>query len=185
MQSYLEPLLLGASTGITEGPQETEQTKIASSSPLVPRELAGCGSSGGPPESASSEWMAGPAGRAGASPGSPLPIPQLPVPTCTQTGQPGRVNLFTPRAFAQAFLLGLSIPSLPHPLRLLPNVKHSRKFFLAPTLVQPPVGPRHSAFTAHVTLPCQLCLPTRLFLDIRDGVSRTPAPLVHKTEPGI
>lgn len=40
MQSSLEVLLLGASTGVTEGPEETEQTKIASFL-LVPQDLAG------------------------------------------------------------------------------------------------------------------------------------------------
>ena len=39
--NFLEELLLGASTGITEGPEETEQAQITSSFSM-PRDVAGC-----------------------------------------------------------------------------------------------------------------------------------------------
>lgn len=82
MQRCLDAWLLGASTGIMEGPQETEQTKIASSS-LLPRELAGCGGDREPQDLTSSERIVDScsAGWGGAGLGPQPPILQPPVPT--------------------------------------------------------------------------------------------------------
>lgn len=97
VQSYFEALLLRASTGITEGPEETEQTKIASSF-LVPQDLAGCVSGREPPELAGSEMQSD---RLAQQTGA-RPVLDRNLPSCRfwcppgQTGQPSRAHVPSP-----------------------------------------------------------------------------------------
>lgn len=135
VQSCLEALLLGASTGITDGPQETEQTKIASSF-LVPGELAGCGGGQEPQELASSglavdSWLS----RLGWGQPKVAASPLAASGThWTQTGHPPRARLLAPMPVHRLYLprpIGI------HSLRFTPHVKHSKNSFLAPTLARP------------------------------------------------
>lgn len=130
---------------VTEGLQETKQTKIASSS-LVPRELAGCGGGWEPQGLASSELTVDSRlGRlgGGASLGSPPPILQLPVPAWTRTGHPRRAKLLTPTPVHRLSVWLISpIPPCPSSFKIHPKCH---------TLQEILPGP-HPGQTTHGTL---------------------------------
>lgn len=144
-QSCLEALLLAASTGITEGPEETEQAQIASSF-LVPRGLAERVGGPEPQELAGSELTDGTAGSAGWVTTS-CPAASGALLDKDESSQQSRPCPPPPaRAFAQAVLPGLPLPApRPSSFRLTLNVKYSSKPFLvapSPTAAgKPPTGP--------------------------------------------